>query len=118
MTADPTPVDIAMAFLQAWSRRDLPALAGYLAEDVVFESPMVRLTGSGPFIEAADQFAQVVTGINVIAAFGDGDRAMVMYDMETGPFGTLRAVEQLDVKQGRITHDRLVFDTYEVRRAQ
>jgi hypothetical protein len=37
--------------------------------------------------------------------------------MATGPFGTLRAVDPLVVRDGRIVSDTLVFDTYEVRMA-
>ena len=43
---------------------------------------------------------------------------MIMYDMTTGPVGTLRAAEYLVVRDGKITSDTLVFDTHEVRKAQ
>jgi hypothetical protein len=62
------------------------------------------------------EFAQAVTGVSVLAVVGDDERAMVMYDMATGPFGTLRAVDHVVVRDGRIVSDTLVFDTYEVRR--
>jgi len=63
------------------------------------------------------EFAQVVTGLSVIAVVGDDERATVMYDMATGPIGTLRAVDNIVVRDGRIVSDTLVFDTYELRRA-
>lgn len=41
-----------------------------------------------------------------------------MYEMVTAAFGTLRTAEHLLVSDGRIHASRLVFDTYEVRKAQ
>jgi SnoaL-like domain len=94
----------------------MAAVAGLLADDVAFESPRVALSGAGPVLEAMGQFAQAVTGVSVLAVVGDDERAMIMYDMQTRPFGTLRAVDHLVVRDGRITSDTLVFDTYEVRK--
>ena len=112
-----SPAAVAVAFVEAFGRGDMTAVAGYLADDVAFESPRVALTGAAPVLEAMGQFAQAVTGVSVLAVVGDGDQAMIMYDMETGPFGTLRAVDHLVVRDGRITADTLVFDTYELRKA-
>lgn len=116
MSEKATPVDVAIAFLEAWSSGNTEALAGYVTDDIVFESPRVRLTGSEAVLEAIGQFAQAVTSIKVIAAYGDGERAVVMYDMETGPFGTIRAADHFVVENGKIKSDDLVFDTYELRK--
>ncbi len=44
--ADPTtPIEVAVRFIEAFGRRDLTALADCLADDVVSESPRVRLSG-------------------------------------------------------------------------
>jgi hypothetical protein len=112
-----TPADMASAFVEAFGRGDMTAVAGFLADDVTFQSPRVALTGAGPVLAAMGEFAQVVTGVSVLAVVGDDERAMIMYDMATGPFGTLRAVDHLVVRDGRIVSDTLVFDTYEVRKA-
>ncbi|GAA2597155.1 nuclear transport factor 2 family protein [Actinomadura fulvescens] len=116
MSAKTAPVDVAVAFLEAWSSRDMDAVAGYVADDVVFESPKVRLTGAQAVVEAMGQFAQAVISVKLIAAYGDDERALVMYDMETGPFGTLRAADHFVVQDGKIKSDELVFDTYELRK--
>lgn len=39
-----------------------------------------------------------------------------MYDLGTGPFGTVRAADTFVVRDGKIVSDGLVFDTYELRR--
>lgn len=112
------PVDIARAFVEAFGRRDIDAMARHVADDIAFESPRASAQGAEAFLEAAGQFAQLVDGVRIIAAFGDHERALIMYDMETGPFGTLRAADHLVVRDGRIHEDLLVFDTYEVRTAR
>lgn len=118
MATSTTPSEVATGFITAFGNGDLPAVADYLADDVVFESPRARLVGAAAVREAIGQFAQVVTGVDIIAVLGDGEKAMVIYDMTTGPFGTLRAVDYVTVRDGKITSDVLVFDTYEVRKAQ
>ena len=112
-----TPAEVATTFVEAFGRGDMAAVARVLAEDVAFESPRVALEGAEPVLAAMGEFAQAVTGVSVLAVVGDDERAMVMYDMATGPFGTLRAVDHVVVRDGRIVADTLVFDTYEVRKA-
>jgi ketosteroid isomerase-like protein len=116
MSDDSPAVRTALAFIEAFAAKDRAALAGRLADDVVFESPRGVLSGAAAVTEAMAQFAQVVLGVDVIAAYGDEERAVVMYDMRTGPFGTMRAADTFVVRDGRIVSDRLVFDTYELRR--
>ena len=117
MTGHARPADVAVSFVTAFGRGDMTAVATHLAEDVVFDSPQVHLEGAGAVVAAIEQFAQVVTGVEIVAVLGDGEQAMIMYDMATGPFGTLRAADRLVVRAGRIVSDELVFDTHEVRQA-
>jgi hypothetical protein len=105
------PAAVARAFVEAFGRRDLSTVAGLLADDVTFRSPRVQLTGAPAVVAAMTEFAQLVTGVTVVSVMSDGDRAMIMYDMETVPFGTLRAVDLLTVAGGKISADVLVFDT-------
>jgi hypothetical protein len=117
MTERRTPAEIAVLFLEAFARKDVDTLTSLLADDIVFESPQVRLTGAPAVADAIGGFAQVVTGVEIMGVVGDEERAMIMYDMHTGPFGTLKAVDHLEVRDGRIISDTLVFDTYPVRTA-
>lgn len=106
-----TPTEIAVAYLEAFGRDDLTRAAEYIADDITFESPRVTLTGAEPYLAAVGEFAKAVVGVEIIAAFGDEERALVLYDMKTGPFGTIRAADYFLVRDGRITSDILVFDT-------
>ncbi|WP_169813347.1 nuclear transport factor 2 family protein [Nocardia vaccinii] len=107
----PASVAVAVTYVEAFGRRDLPTVTGLLHDDVVFDSPRTHLTGAADVSAAIGKFAEAVTGVEVIDAFGDEDRAVVVYDMHTGPFGTLRAVDHVTVRGGRIACDTVVFDT-------
>jgi hypothetical protein len=113
-----TPVDVAIAFTKAWTSHDMTTAAGYVADDVSFEGPMTQAAGSDAFMSGLSQFAQAVTGLEILVALGSDERAIIMYDLTTGPFGVLRAAEDLVVSEGKIIRDTLVFDTYPVRRAR
>jgi ketosteroid isomerase-like protein len=108
--------EVAVAFIRAFEAKDREAMTDLLAEDVVFESPRATVTGAAAVAEVMGGFAQAVGSVDVIAAYGDAERAVVMYDMKTGPFGTVRAADTFVVRDGKIVSDRLVFDTYELRR--
>lgn len=118
MPEHPTPVDVAIAFTEAWTSHDMTAAARYVAQHVAFEGPMTQAEGLQAYIEGLTRFAQMVTGLKLLAALGDDQRAMIMYDVTTVSFGTLRAAEDFVIRDGEITHDTLVFDTHEIRKAR
>jgi hypothetical protein len=107
-------VAVAVAFVEAFGKRDMSAVANLLHEDVVFESPRTRLTGAPAVLAAITEFADAVTGVDILDAFGDDERALVYYDMHTGPFGTLRTVDHIVARNGRVVADTVVFDTHQV----
>jgi hypothetical protein len=113
----PAPVDVAVAFTRAWTSHDMAAAGQYVAEDVVFEGPMTQTTGAQAYLEALSRFAVTVTGMRMIAALGDDDGAMIMYEVETGQTGVLRAGEHFVIRDGLIHRDMLVFDTHKARQA-
>jgi hypothetical protein len=118
VTEQPTPVDVAVEFTRAWTSHDMAAAAKYVAGDVVFEGPMTQTSGAQAYLEALSRFAQTVTGMRMIAALGDNEGAMIMYEVETGQAGMLRAGEHFIIRDGEIHRDMLVFDTHKVRQAQ
>jgi len=53
---------------------------------------------------------QIVTGSKLIAAFGDDETALVMYDTETVPVKSAPGAEYVTVKDDKITYSRFIFD--------
>jgi hypothetical protein len=113
-----SPVEVAVAFTRAWTSHDMAAAAKYVADDVVFEGPMTQTSGAQPYLAALSRFAKTVTGMRILAALGDAEGAMIMYEVDTGQAGVLRAGERFVIRDGQIQTDMLVFDTDKLRQAQ
>jgi ketosteroid isomerase-like protein len=112
------PLDIAIAFTKAWTSGDLKTAATYIAEDVVFDGPMQHSTGAEPYLKGLTGLARDVTGLHIIAAFGDADQALLMYDLATRSAGTLTCAKHLTIRDGRIQRDQLTFDSHQIRKAK
>jgi ketosteroid isomerase-like protein len=100
----------ALAYHQAWTSHDLDKAMNYIAEDIVCDAPAGRLEGAQAYRGFMSPFVQILTGATMIAAFGDDQTALVMYDTQTVPVKSAPAAECVTVKDGKITYSRFVFD--------
>lgn len=82
----------------------------YISEDVVCDAPAGRIEGAEGYRAFMGPFVQILTGARMIAAFGDGETALVMYDTETVPVKSAPGAECVTVKEGKIVYSRFVFD--------
>jgi ketosteroid isomerase-like protein len=111
MTDNTSPaLRTALAYYQAWTSHDLDKAMSYIADDVVCDAPAGRLEGGQAYRGFLGPFAQILTGATMIAAFGDDQTALVMYDTQTVPVKSAPAAEYVTVKGGKITYSRFVFD--------
>ena len=55
-------------------------------------------------------FVQILTGSELLAAFGDEQTAMIMYDTETVPVKSAPGAECVTVTDGKIAYSRFIFD--------
>lgn len=117
MSEHPTPLTICRAFLEAWTSHDMAAAARYVAEDVRFDGPIQHSTGIELYLDGLIPFAQTVTGLKILASFGDDERAILMHEVTTALFGTVTMAELFTVKDGKIQAHAATFDTYELRKA-
>ena len=116
--SDSAAVLLALAHLEAWTNHDFDSVRRNLAQDVQFYSPAATLVGIEEYTEAPRglrQFAmQVVPGsLRVIAAMGDEQNALIMYEVSTagGPIGEKvfpSAQTWLLDENGRIKVERIV----------
>src|SRR5262249_17972515 len=81
----------------------------YIAEDIICQAPSGRLEGSAAFRGFMGPFVQTVIRSSLIAAFGDDEKAVVMYDTDTVPVKDAPGAECATVRGGKITHMRIVF---------
>jgi len=117
MATQTMPVELAKAFTKAWTSGDIDKAASYVADDVVFDGPLQQSTGAKPYLDGLAKLARDVTGVRMIADFGDESEALLMYDLITGPYGKLTCAKHLTVRGGKITRDQLTFDSFKIRSA-
>jgi hypothetical protein len=55
-------------------------------------------------------FVPIVNGYDMIAALGDAETAVLVYDLHTVPVTSSLVCECFTVADGRITQNRLIFD--------
>jgi hypothetical protein len=103
-------LDTALAYHRAWTSHDFDQAMTYIAEDIVCDAPSGHIEGTDAFRGFMGPFVQILTASNLIAAFGDDKTVLLMYNAETVPVKIAPGAECLTVRNGRITHIRIVFD--------
>jgi hypothetical protein len=101
---------VALAYHEAWTNKDFERAMYYIADDIVCEAPAGRIVGAQEYRAFMGPFVQILKGARLIAAFGDDERAMVMYDTETLPVERAPGAEFVTVKDGKITRSHFIFD--------
>ncbi|HKV83099.1 MAG TPA: nuclear transport factor 2 family protein [Ktedonobacterales bacterium] len=112
------PVAVARAFTEAWTSRDFDLAASYVAEDAIFDGPLGHADGKQEYMQGISGLARIVTGLRILAAYGDDTRALIMYELTTESFGVLTCAKLLSVRDGKIQTDRLTFDSHEIKKAR
>jgi ketosteroid isomerase-like protein len=102
--------DVALAYYYAWTGHDLDKAMSYIADDIVCDAPAGRLAGAAAYREFMGPFVQILTGTTLLAAFGDDEKAVVVYDTETVPVKSAPGAECVTVQDGKITYSRFIFD--------
>jgi hypothetical protein len=105
-----TALRTALSFHRAWTGGSLDEAVRHLADDVVCDAPAGRLEGVAAYREFLTPFVRMLTGTELIAAFGDDERAIVVYDSATTLVPSGPAAECVTVRNGRIIYNRFIFD--------
>lgn len=111
MTEEPSSaLQIALAYYRAWTSKELDQAMTYISEDIVCDAPAGRIEGAEAYRAFMAPFVQILADTHMIAAFGDEETALVMYDAETLPVKSAPGAECVTVKDGKITYSRFLFD--------
>ena len=103
-------LEVALAYYKAWTNHDLEKAMSYIADDIVCDAPAGRLVGAAAYRDFIGPFLQILTGAELVAAFGDDEKAVVMYDTETLPVESAPGAECVTVKDGKITRSLFIFN--------
>jgi ketosteroid isomerase-like protein len=105
------------AYHEAWTGKDFARATSLLADSLTVEVPVNDYPTTESFGAALRSFGSMVSNVELLAAMSDGNEAMLLYDLEAGPVGTLRVAEHFTVEGGKITRIRQIHDTAAVRAA-
>ena len=103
-------LQVAVAYYEAWTSKNLDEALSYVSADIVCEAPAGRIDGAEAYRAFMAPFVQILVSSKMIAAFGDEETALVMYDTETIPVKSAPGAECVTVRDGKITHSRFIFD--------
>lgn len=105
-------VAIAQTFYTAFGAKDVETMEKYLHPDVQLITPLSQLQGKEAYLEAVKNFALFFKALTIRATFGEGDQAVVVYDLECSePIGKVPGVALMTLSEGLITGNELIHDT-------
>lgn len=112
-TSEPTSspaLQVALEYHRAWTAGSIDQALELVAADVVCDAPRGRLTGMEAYRPFIANFQPLVLGYDLIAAFGDEETAVLVYDLHTAPVKSALTCECFTVRNGQIIQNRLIFD--------
>lgn len=110
MTDSSAARDIAIAYYDAWTSKNIDLAMSYFADDVVCDAPAGRIEGIAAYREFLGPFTEILLDTNLIAAFGDDRTAVLVYGTRTVPVPDAPGAECLTVVDGKIVYNRFIFD--------
>src|SRR4029450_4790463 len=111
MTESTSPaLEVALAYHHAWTGHDLDKAMSYIADDIVCDAPAGQLEGAAAYRDFMGPFVQILTGSELVAAYGDDAKAVVVYDTETVPVKSAPGAECVTVQDGKSIHSPVIFD--------
>jgi hypothetical protein len=101
---------VALAYYRAWTSGDMDEAMRHVADNVVCDAPAGRIEGAAGYRAFLGPFAGMLRSATLLAAFGDDDQALIMYDTESALVPSAPGAECLTVVDGLIQRSRFIFD--------
>jgi ketosteroid isomerase-like protein len=101
---------VAMAYHRAWAAKDVDTAMAHIADDVVLDAPAGRIEGAAGYRAFLSPYVGMLVSAEVLAAFGDADRAVIVYNSATTLVPDAPAAECVTVRDGKIAYSRFIFD--------
>ena len=99
-------------FYEAIRRRDLAAARGWLADDMTFIGLFETYPSVDAYLGTFGQLLGIVTDLEVKLLIGEGDDAVIFFELETTAPAAARTLvaEWHETRNGRIVRARSAFD--------
>jgi hypothetical protein len=101
---------VAEEFLDAWTTKDFERARTLLKDDLRFEGPIDTFDDADSYLNSLRGLSQIVTGLEKLKVFVDGDDACIVDDLKTAPVPTARTAEWYRVNDGKTSWVTVVFD--------
>jgi hypothetical protein len=101
---------VALAYHRAWTSKNVDEALTHVADNIVCDAPSGQLLGIDQYRPFLANFVPMVKGYDLIAALGDAETAVLVYDLHTIPVSSGLTCECFTVRDGRIARNRLIFD--------
>jgi hypothetical protein len=101
---------IAQTYVNAIANKNVDAIIAVSADGVVCTSPVGRITGAQKFREFHDGFARMIKRVTLLAAYGDDEQAVIVYNAETEPAPSAVTAELIKVENGKIVSTDVIYD--------
>ena len=99
-TANDT-LSVVRAYHRGWTSKNFDEAVRLLAPDLKVEVPINDYPTPELFAEALVGFGGMVTGVELLSELGEGNEAMLLYDMDVRGLARLRVAEHFTVAEGR-----------------
>ncbi len=107
---DTTALDVARSYFDAWSTGDFERAMTFVAPDIDCHAPAGPVSGADAFRTFMGPFAGMAESATLMAAYGDGDNAVLVYNTSTPLVAEAPGAEWHRVAHGRIVEMRIIFD--------
>ena len=99
-------------FYEAISRRDLATARSCLANDMTFVGLFETYPSADAYLATFEQLLRIVTALDVKLLIGEGDDAVVFFELETTAPAAARTLvaEWHQTRNGKIVRARSAFD--------
>lgn len=92
--------------------KSIEAMGKCLHPDIQFIAPLKKLQGKEAYLEAAKEFTSSFKNMTIRAIFGEGDQAVVVYDVEyPAPIDKVPTAALLAFHTSLISRIELFYDT-------
>ena len=100
----------ALAYHKGWTSGDIDGAMAYVSDDIVCRAPGGDITGKDAYRGYLGGFAQHLSGLTDVAAFGDDEHVVLFYYPHTAATNAAPAAEHFTIRDGQIVESLLVFD--------
>src|SRR5215470_3921269 len=78
-------VSVVLAYHRAWTSKNVDEALSYVSDDIVCDAPGNTMRGIEQYRPFLANFVPMVTGYDVVAALGDSETAVLVYELHTIP---------------------------------